>query len=212
MKKSYGVHQILNMEFDMFDMTEEWINTVGHLEKPFSMLVIGPPKNGKTHFLLKFLKALAPKYKVYYNSIEEGRSSTIRNAFRNVGMGDLPPGRFMLGDGDTYEEMVLKLRRNGANIVVIDSQDYLKMTLKQWTTLLETYKNKSFIMVGWLADGKEPKPMDAVAKKIQYRVGVYVVVKNHIAKAIGRYGTTKPYVIWTPPKEEKQTVGQASLF
>jgi len=194
MPRTFGVHHILNKVFKRLGIEGEWLALFGHLSDPFTMLVFGHPKNGKTTLLMMFCKYLTRFGKVWYNSIEEGDSSTIQDAFNRVNMGELEEGKFMLGDRYFFSHMMEKLARpNSGRFVVIDSRDYINLTSLQWKKLTTTFPHKSFILVCWEKAGK---PSGKFAQDIQYMVDVVVNVKNFRAKAVGRFGGGKEFVIW----------------
>lgn len=210
MGRSYGVQQILSKKYKYITLSEEWQNAVGpRLGKPFTILIFGKPKNGKTTFVMKFCKELAMLGKVYYNSAEEGDSSTIQDAFKLCNMQEVPRGNFQLGDRDTFDEMVEKLKKNRALFVVIDSIDYMYLTKEQYQFLIETFPNKSFIIISWERAGD---PKSQAAKDIRHMVGAVIHVKNYTAYCMGRYGPTEPYVIWHKKNNAPQSPPEQLSF
>jgi KaiC/GvpD/RAD55 family RecA-like ATPase len=204
MGRTLGVSQIMSKKYSYYELDQEWIDGVGLLSKPFTLLVYGKPKNGKTSFVMKLCKHLTKFGKVYYNSAEEGDSKTIQDALILAKMEESPAGKFMIGDRDTFLEMKEKLaKKNSGAFVVIDSIDYLYFDVHQYKKLIEEFPNKSFIIISW-EKGGEPKSQ--AARDIKHMVGAVVHVKNHVAHTIGRYGPTEPYVIWDKkaPKKEEQ--------
>lgn len=202
MGRSYGVNQILAKKYKVLEVNEEWKNAVGQLADPFTLLVFGRPKNGKTSFIMKLCKYLTKFGKVYYNSAEEGDSKTIQDALILAKMNEVDAGKFILGDNDSFDEMCQKLTKNRAKVAVIDSLDYMKLTTQQYKKLISKFPNKSFIIISWEKAGK---PGSFYAKEIEFQVGAVVHVKNFVAKTVGRYGPTEPYVIWNKPKELPKT-------
>jgi hypothetical protein len=108
-------------------------------------------------------------------------------------MDEIPPGNLLIGDRLDFKQLMAKLKTCRAKAVVIDSRDYMGLTIKQWIKLTDTYKNKSFILVCWEQSGK---PAGKYAKDIEFTVGVVTHVKNFVAHTRGRYGIPKPYTIW----------------
>lgn len=188
----------MNKKFSSLPIPQKWVDAIGEISDPFTWMVFGHPKNGKTSFLLQFCKDIATSgIKVYYNSMEEGHSKTLQDAFIRVGMSDIPNGMFSLGDRDTLDAMMLKLKTNRARVVVIDSRDYMKLTADQWKRLTNAFPKKSFVLVCWEQAGK---PMGKYAKDIAYMVSMITHVSNFTATTNGRFGAGLKYTIWNKVK------------
>lgn len=196
MGRTLGVSQILNKEYDSTPLNDKWKAALGDIGAPFKWLVFGHPKNGKTSFVLQFCKEAAEFTKVYYNSMEEGDSKTMQQALIRVNMAETKPGRFMLGDRDSFKEMVEKLKKNRAQIVVIDSRDYMKLTTDQYKILTNTFKRKSFIIICW---EQNKKPLGKYAKDIEFMVDIVTHVCRFTALTNGRYGAHLKFKIWDNP-------------
>jgi hypothetical protein len=202
MGKSIGIKGLLARNFDVYGIEDEWIKIFGDMGKPFTGLVYGHPKNGKTYFMLKFCKYMTRFTKVYYNSVEQGESKTLQDAMIALKMDAIEDGKFILGDRDGFDDMMLKLETNRAGLVVIDSRDVMNMTVKQWVKLTTTYKRKSFILVCWES---AKKPAGKYAKDILYLVDWYTHVTNFIAVTRSRFNNEVSTVNTWP--ERKQQYG-----
>jgi predicted ATP-dependent serine protease len=196
MGRTLGVNQILNKQYDSSPLDKKWLAALGEISAPFKWLVFGRPKNGKTTFVLQFCKDASEFAKVYYNSMEEGDSKTMQEALKRVNMNETKPGRFMLGDRDTFKEMCEKLKKNRAQIVVIDSRDYMKLTTDQYKMLTTMFPRKSFIIVCWEQSGK---PLGKYAKDIEFMVDMVTHVSRFTAITNGRFGAELKYRIWDTP-------------
>lgn len=139
-------------------------------------------------------------FKVYYNSMEEGDSKTMQEAMIRVGMGEITNGKFILGDRDTLQEMIEKLEKNKAHLVVIDSRDYMKMTTDQYKQLTTRFPRKSFIIICWEQSGK---PLGKYAKDIEFMVDMVTHVADHIALTNGRFGANLLFDVW-PGKNRRK--------
>lgn len=193
LKKSLGIKSILAKTYESFSgLSQVWIDAIGEISDPFRWLIFGKPKNGKTSFILQFCKEISKFVKVYYNSMEEGDSKTMQQAFINAQMHEVQDGRFMLGDRDSFADMIEKLKKNHARVVVIDSRDYMKLTTDQYKTLTRTFPRKSFIIICWEQSGK---PLGKYAKDIEFMVDMVTHVRNFEALTRGRFGIGK-YKIW----------------
>lgn len=194
MGRTLGVNYIMNKQYRSLPFEGEWLETFGEVSDPFSMLVYGHPKHGKTTFIMKFCKYLTQFGKVFYNSIEEGDCKTIQDAFKRCHMDELEDGKFMLGDRYFFNDMVEYLKgSNKGRFVVIDSRDFINLTCVQFKKLKLMFPRKSFIIICWEAAGK---PAGKFAKDIEFIVDMVVHVHNYRAHARSRFGGGKEYVIW----------------
>ena len=194
MPRVLGISQILNKEYKELPFEGDWKALIGVPSDPFTMLVFGHPKNGKTTLLMRFSKYLSQFGKVFYSSIEEGDTKTTKDVFIRENMKDIEAtGKFMLGDGFFFNDLVEYLKgSNRGRFIVIDSRDYMKLTAQQYIKLVTLFPRKSFIIVCWEQAGK---PAGKFAKDIEYMVDTVVHVKDFKAKATGRFGVGE-YTIW----------------
>lgn len=145
--------------------------------------------------MLRFAKYLASNFgKVFYSSIEEGDTKTTQDAMLREGMGEIPDGKFMLGDQYFFNDLLEYLKGgNRGKFVFIDSRDYMKLTAQQYIKLITLFPNKSFIIICWEQAGK---PAGKFAKDMQYMVDVVVHVHDFKATCRGRFGGNKDFLIW----------------
>lgn len=191
--KTVGIHVLMQMKFDCYHFTGEWLTSFGEPEKNFSALIYGESGNGKTDFCVKLAKYLAQFAKVLYFSAEEGISTTIQEAFDRNGMHEVS-GRVILAEKANVEELIDYLkRRNSPQVVVLDSLDYMRLTTEQYKLLRATFPRKTFIIVSWSA-GDRPKSQ--AGKDIEYMSDVKIRVKHYLAHPRSRYGGNAPFVIW----------------
>ena len=115
----------------------------------------------------------------------------------------------MFGDNDSFEEMMPKIKKLKAAFVVIDSLDYMKMTVDQYKEMTETYPNKGFIIVAQgMLDGT---PKDYHAKKIMFMVNLKTYARAGVVTCDSRHGETFPYIVFEK-KERKPKAAQLDLF
>ncbi|MDJ1494186.1 hypothetical protein QNI19_14680 [Cytophagaceae bacterium DM2B3-1] len=199
MGRTISVKELLQKTYVTYDFNELWTDTLGKPERNFRMLIWGLPKNGKTTFCIQLAKYLTNFGKVYYNSTEQGEGKSLQDVMKLCRADEVPTGKLMIGDRDTFEEMREKLRkRNSPRFVFIDSLQYMYLTQSQYKQLVEEFPNKAFIIISWSGAGDNPKGEHA--KAVRYMVDITCVVKDGIAKVQSRFGATMPYQIFETKK------------
>lgn len=193
MSRAIGISDFLAKQFDTYPFAGRWADTFGEPEKNFRAIVFGKPGNGKTEFIIQFTKYLAGFTKVYYNSFEQGISKTLQDALKR---NDMMPvaGKVMFGNMETFDEMMERLAsKNAAQVVVIDSRDYMKLTAEQFKTMIERHPRKAFIVICWEAGGK---PKGEYGKAIEYFCDVKIQVRDFVAYPRSRFGGNQKFIIW----------------
>lgn len=206
--KAIGVTQFLDKSFDTYDIEGRWLDSFGLIEKNFKMSVTGDSGNGKTEFVVQFIKELCLKFKVKadYFSYEQGHSKSLQAAIQRNNMEEVK-GKVMFITGGPFDELLERLnRRASAKIVVIDSQDYSELSTKQFKYLVKTFPKKSFIVVSW---ARNDKPKTGPAKDIENMSCIKLLVKNYKAYPRSRFGGNETFVIWD---KKDNTPVQQKLF
>jgi len=194
MGKVFSATTLANHDFKVWDITPKWIDIIGQPETNFNMMVYGASGSGKTTFVLKLLNQLLPFGKVYYNSIEQGWSKSLKD---NMSRSNLAENaeihKLMFGDRDNLDEMRKRLKTNRARFVVVDSIQYLHLTKNQWEGLKADFRKKAFILI---SHEKNRKPKGIPAQDILYDVDIKMRIQNGITDCSSRYGNTKSYDIF----------------
>lgn len=202
-KRSVGISELLEANFDTYAFKDEWLKSFGEPEKNFKMLMFGRPKQGKTELAMKLSKYLTKFGNVYYNSFEQGKSKSLQDAAKRNNIKEVK-GKLVFGNRDDFETMKHKLKNGKSRFCIIDSRDYIDLNFEQWKELTETFKYKSFIILCWEQGGK---PKGDHAKAIMHTVDIAVHVSNFRAKCFSRFGGNEPFIIWN-----KAGAGQQQLF
>jgi len=200
-----GINDFLKKSYKELEFTGRWAASFGKPEKNFKCCISGASGNGKTEFVVMLSKYLAQFTKVYYNSYEQKFSKSLRDSLRRNNMQDVN-GKVIFADGESVEVMKRRLsKRNSPGAVVIDSRDYMNLTIDQFKDLTESFPNKSFIVICW-ATGNKPKGTHA--EGIEYMCDVKIMVKNFTAHMRSRFGGNENFIIWDKPaaKSEPQVV------
>ena len=202
--RAFSISELLNANFKYRETGGNWQKHIGHLQHNATILVMGPPKNGKSDYCMKLVKDLAiNKSRVFYNSFEEGKSSTLQeNAIRN-NMEDVI-GMVQFGNREPFAELMARMKKpRSASVLVIDSWDYMHLTEKDFQTMRTELKNKMIIIICW-AHGARPDNQQA--RKIEHHADVLVHVRNLAASSVSRFGGNERM------KFGERKVGQGELF
>ncbi len=200
MSKAIGIKDFMERKFVTYDFAGVWAKHLGAPEKNFQMIVYGNSGNGKTDYAIKLSKYLAQSgAKVYYNSFEEGICRTLQEAIKRNDLMEVQ-GKIMFGNKENLDDMITRLaKRNSANVVVIDSRDYMNLTTEQYKKLQRRFPRKAFIILCWEAAGK---PKGQHAKDIEYMCDIKVAVDNFRAHPRSRFGGNETFVIWNKYAKE----------
>lgn len=186
-KRALSVSDMLNYSPEVLPFTGEWREAIGLPELKGAWIVFGDSGNGKTSFALKLGKYFAQIGKrVAYDSIEEGVSLSMREAYIRTGMSDVS-GRFILLDKEPITELRMRLKkRRSPEVIIIDSVQYTGLTSKEYKELVDDFPHKLFIFISH-ADGLKPK--GALAQAIYYDAFVCLLIKGFKALVKkSRYG------------------------
>lgn len=193
MSRAVSISELLNKTFKVLPFEGQWKASIGEPEMAGSWIVWGKSGNGKTRFTLQLCKYLTAFGKVAYNSLEEGASLSMRQAFLDTGM-EAVKRRIVLLDGEAMDDLMQRLKkRRSPDVIVIDSIQYTGMNYETYRQLRKEFPKKLFILISH-ADGKEPS--GRVAKSIRFDAFVKIYVEGYLAFPTSRYGGGKPYTIW----------------
>ena len=182
--------------FNMLDFTGLWLQFIGRPEVKGSWFVYGDSGHGKTSFMVQLAKYLGQFGIVHINSLEEGKSASMKEAFNREEI-DSKRDRVYLLDREPLETARRRLaqKRNAPDFMIFDSVQFMRgFTREQYKTLLDDFRNKLFIFTSH-ADGNKPK--GALAGDIMYDSFVKIRVDGYRAFcAKSRYGGTGHYDVW----------------
>lgn len=204
-QRNYSVKDISQWNFKRMEMPSEWVDHLGSITENFRMIITGKSGHGKTEYAMQLSKMLATHYgKVSFNSTEQGRSASLKESFIRNKMDQCPPGKWMLCDSSqrVFAEWFKRLcRPNSGRVIILDSLDYMHLTVDQFKQLHERFKHKSIIIIAW------SDPMDTNAKKIKYLCDIKVEVTNYGANIRSRFGGNKKWYVW----KDRRKTGQLLL-
>lgn len=192
-KRALTVSDLRAFKAVTLEFEGQWLASVGRPELTGSWIVWGNPANGKTRFALQLAKYIARFRKVAYNSLEEGKSESMRGAILDIGMGDVQRN-FIFLDKEPVGELMQRLARpKSPDVIFIDSLQYTGLSYAEYKEMRDRFRNKLFVLISH-AEGREPK--GNVGKSIRYDAFVKIYVEGYKAFPQSRFGGGDEYVIW----------------
>lgn len=194
LRRALSVNDVMRMKRETYTFDGAWAEAFGQPEKNGVWFVWGNSGNGKTSFMLQLCKELSKFGRIAYDSLEEGASLTMKNAFITAGMQEVAR-KFVLLDRENMEQLDARLgKRKSPDIVVIDSWQYTHMSFTEYEAFKERHADKLLIFVSQ-ADGNKPAGRTAVS--VMYDAALKIWVSGFRAQSKGRYfGNKGYYTIW----------------
>lgn len=194
MERAISVAELLNMKKETLPFEGAWKEAFGEPERCGVWLVWGRSGSGKTSFVLQLCKELCRFGRVAYDSLEEGASLTMKNAFIRHGMQDVAR-RMVLLDGERMDVLDERLKqRRSVDFVVVDSFQYTEMSYKDYKAFKEAHKDKLIIFISH-ASGTSPAGRPAVS--VMYDASLKIWVEGYRAFSKGRFiGNLGYYTVW----------------
>lgn len=195
-RRAVSLTELFSEIFDEFDFKDAWYESFGKPERKSVWFIGAEVGSGKTTFVSMVAKYMSQFGIVDYDSIEEGKSKSIRKAFARAG---LKPGDRRVRLLDKLDMIALEKRldkHKSASIVIIDTIQHSDLTKSTYLRLKAKYEGKkTFIFISHL-DGK--KPEGSVAKFIYQDAGVKINIEGFVAFVKSRYvdGISKPFTIY----------------
>lgn len=195
-KKRYKPSDIRNWSpKKVLGFSGEWQDLVGNPELSGSWIIWGRSFSGKTSFAVRLAKYIATLGgKVVYLSLEEGLSLSLKRAFERENMESVNSKVELWQGLDQHEIEQMLARQRSADVVIIDSVQYLGINYAGYKKLRQAFPRKLFIFISHANEQKEPA--GATAVKIRYDASVKILVDGFIATAFSRYGGGKAMTIW----------------
>jgi len=194
MIKAISPSRLSKSKFKEFDFTGAFLDSFGKPEMKSRWLIYGYSGEGKTELSMQLFKYFTQFGKAVFYSKEQGYSSSLRECVVRNCIGDLHAKTAKIIVGGAFADLVSFLKKNkSVATVIIDSVDYLELTIEQYKLLIETFPKKAFVFVAW-KDGNRPK--NAAARAMEYMVDIKIEVKHFVAFPRSRYGGNLPFVIW----------------
>lgn len=192
LKRAYSVTDVLTAKFNTLEFDGFWKDAIGCPELAGTWFIYGDVKNGKTTLAMMLAKYLTNFGRAAYDSVEEGLSQSIQDAYKRLKMAEVR-GKFLLLGKESVEEVAARLRkRKSPDFIFIDTVQFLDLKFSEYKALKAEFPNKIFIYLSHV-DGKLPD--GSTAKRIWRDANVAILVKGFKAFPTGRYGGGSPITI-----------------
>ena len=183
MKKALSSTDLLAKKYDLLAWEGEWFANFGRPESSGVWSVSGNSGNGKTSFLLQLAKELTKYGRVLYNSLEEGDSLTMQNAWGLHGLQEC--GRKIQLIKELPAELEIRLsKRQSPDFIFIDSWQYMNINFNDYIRLKEKFSKKLFI-INQQMDGN--KIMGKTGARVNYDADLKIWIEGFKAFSKGRY-------------------------
>lgn len=196
-RRAISPQKMNKKKVETIPLTGDFKRLIGNPECRGSWFLMGDSGMGKSTFLMQLAKELAKYHKVDYNALEEEDRGSMQALMEENKMTECRKGSFMLLNGWPIEDHMERLRqKRSARIVIIDSVQYLKMTITDYKQLLAEFHNKLFIFNSH-ADGKQA--VGALAKKIRFDADVKLFAEGFKVTSRSRMSRGKlpdEYIVW----------------
>jgi replication-associated recombination protein RarA len=184
MQRSLTAENVLNAKFNGIEFEGKWAEVIGQPERRHSWIVWGQSGSGKTTFNMQLAKHISLFEQVLYNSMEEGVSASIQEAYRRAGITSRDRVNLV---SEGMKDLQTRLeRKKSPSVVFIDSIKYTRFRWADYQAFKARFPNKLLIWVGH-ATGKEPK--GALAEDIRYDAFVKIYTEGFRAFVTSRVRT-----------------------
>lgn len=192
LKRAYSVTDVLAAKFNTLGFDGIWREAIGCPELAGTWFIYGDVKNGKTTLAMMLAKYLTNFGRVGYDSVEEGLSQSIQDAYKRLKMAEVK-GKFLLFGKEGVAEITARLRkRKSPDFIFIDTTQFLDLKFSEYKALKAEFPHKVFI---YLSHVDRKLPEGSTARRIWRDANVAILVKGFKAFPTGRYGGGSPITI-----------------
>ena len=133
---------LLKTKFKTYQFNTEWEKLLGKPSRPFSSMVFGDAKAGKSFFCFSMAEYLTSFGNVIYFACEEGISETTKRKMEATEAYDV-----VINEASTIEDIIQALDRNTYQFCFIDSVSHARMDIKDFQELKKRFTRTSFIAI-----------------------------------------------------------------
>lgn len=194
--RALSIQNLIDYKPKKMGFTGTWLEMLGDPEPFGSWIIYGGSGQGKTRFTLQLTKYLMSfnGIRIAYDSLEEGVSETYIRAIKETGVHTEKQGHFEFWDRKDYDEMTAMLKKKrSANVIIIDSLQYMNINYDQYKELIEKFPKKLFI---WISHESGSKPDGTTAKKVLFNSNIKIRVRNYYADIVSRYSGKHLFDVW----------------
>ena len=194
-KRAYSVRDIEAKKWVTLPWGEKWSSPFGYPADNARWFISGASASGKSSFVMQLAKELCNYGRVLYMSYEEGVNQSFQRRLGYLHMDEVQ-GRFRVAMGDTWDELVARLKKpKSAKFIIIDSFQVAPWDYPEAVKLMETFPKRCFI---WISQEKKSQPLGNAALRLRYKAGVKVRVVGFRAYCQGRFNPDagNSFVVW----------------
>ena len=182
-KRAYSVRDIESKKWVTLPWGEKWSSPFGYPADNARWFISGASASGKSSFVMQLAKELCNYGRVLYMSYEEGVNQSFQRRLGYLHMDEVQ-GRFRVAMGDTWDELVARLKKpKSAKFVIIDSFQVAPWDYPEAVRLMETFPKRCFI---WISQEKKSQPLGGGAVRLKYICDMKVRVVGYKAYCQGR--------------------------
>ena len=192
MRRAYSNSNVLTAQFKLADFGGVWRDHLGLPALQGMWFVYGKSGSGKTTYCLQLAKYLTEFVrKVAYNSLEQGLSPAMQQAWKRAGMAECG-NHIMLLDREPLPELRNRLaKKQSPDVVFIDSVMYLEdAPASELIALRHEYPSKLFVLIGQERNGDA---YNSKQIKLKHDADIKVRVVGGVARCETRYSTEDGY-------------------
>ena len=181
MKRAYSPKEIAAKKWVTLPWGEKWSKPFGYPADNASWFISGASASGKSSFVMQLAKEMCKYGHVLYLSYEERVNQSFQRRMEYLGMNEVQ-GRFRVVTGDSYEELLERLRKPKSPKYII-------------VALMKRFPKKCFI---YISQEDKSLPTGKPARRLRYICDMKIRVMGYkaycLGRAIGEAGTY--YVVW----------------
>jgi predicted ATP-dependent serine protease len=161
-----------------------------------NFMIYGLPKNGKTSFVIQFVKKLTPIAPVLYDFAEQKLSATTQSLLKEHEADNI--NDLYVADITELEDLKKALDTGKFGFCVIDLIRDMNVESDEFKEVMDKYSDISFILVFSSTKTGNFKG----ANDWQHDIDQIIEVDKFVAKSHGRLGTGE-FVIWEEGRKKK---------
>lgn len=181
-KKALTLENVLATKYEVYPFSGVWEEFLNQPENRGVWFVWGNSGSGKSSFIMALAKQFSQFEKVMYNALEEYQTKSYKDRCIRFKMAEVKRN-FQTVKYSLEELKVVLKRRNSAQVVIIDSEKYMKWKWDDYLALKEMFPTKTFIIVG---HAKGTKASTQLSTDIMYDAYIKIWVEGYTAFSKGR--------------------------